>query len=157
MSRKRNFYSEFNATKEEIDEIINSKLDIADSEVIISAWKGYLNGPCPKLNIINSPEYKNACDKISKLLEEKKNNSKQKESSAFYDMFNGYSPYDIDKAFEKLTDKQKNIILKKWNGDIKVSLSKGVDMIIDEFNGIIREMFNISDSNKTEDNSYKLR
>ena len=312
MSRKRNFYSEFNASKEEIDEIINSKLDIADSEVIISAWKGYLNGPHPKRDIINTPEYKNACDKVSKLLEEKKNNSNQKESSAFYDMFNGYSPYDIDKAFEKLTDKQKNIILKKWNGDIKkgikkrgeftkgentsyslakkalinilsgkeknsndkdvkkersknvlnekqleikldaknevnmgedtktiqeqekieskitkeckkdtkehkvdeneiylklfelvsdpyfmdvikklnkndynilflklnypgksieelsdftgmkmddikVSLSKGVDMIIDEFNSIIREMFNISDFNKTEDNSYKLR
>ena len=306
MSRKRNFYSKFNASKEEIDEIINSKLDIIDSEVIISAWKGYLNGTCPKLDIINTPEYKNACDKVSKLLEEKKNNSKQKESSAFYDMFNGYSPDDIDKAFEKLTDKQKNIILKKWNGnikkgikkrgeftkkentsyslakkaltnilsgkeknsndkddkkeeldkfeseldtknevnmgedtktiqeqekieskitkeckkdtkehkvdeneiylklfelvsdpyfmdvikklnkndynilflklnypeksieelsnftgmktdDIKVSLSKGVDMIIDEFNGIIREMFNISDFNKTEDNSYKLR
>ena len=41
--------------------------------------------------------------------------------------------------------------------DIKVSLSKGVDMLIDEFNSIIREMFNISDFNKTEDNSYKLR
>ena len=57
MSRKRNFYSEFNASKEEIDEIINSKLDIADSEVIISAWKGYLNGSHPKRDIINTPEY----------------------------------------------------------------------------------------------------
>ena len=115
---------EYNSSKEEIDEIINSKLDIADSEVIISAWKGYLNGSHPKRDIINTPEYKNACDKISKLLEEKKNNSNQKESSAFYDMFNGYSPYDIDKAFEKLTDKQKNIILKKWNGDIKKGIKK---------------------------------
>ena len=40
---------------------------------------------------------------------------------------------------------------------LKCHYQKGVDMIIDEFNSIIREMFNISDFNKTEDNSYKLR